>query len=350
MKEMPDSKEKLQWHPAFYAGLQIEFEAEADQLSFENEHQLGTKPKVIDILIIKKQENYRVQKNIGRIFKKHNIIEYKSPTDSLSINDFYRVCGYTCFYKADTLLENSILISELTITFVCSHYPRKLIQHLKETLNYDIHPIEAGIYYIENSILPIQFVITSRLSRKENLWLKSLTNQLAPTDEADHLVSEYRKHKDNTLYQSVMDIIIRANIEKFQEVKKHMCEALKELMKDEYDAMYQYFESERLEIENQKMEVENQKQEVENQKLEVENQKQEVENQKLDIFNKGISEGQERTLISLILRKLKFNKSLEIIACELDENPDSIKRFYDIAKAHPEYGTDSICQCLHPTI
>jgi len=140
-----------------------------------------------------------------------------------------------------------------------------------------------------------------------------------------------------------MDIIIRANIEKFQEVKEHMCEALKELMKDEYDAMYQYFESERLEIENQKQEVENQKIEVENQKIEVENQKIEVENQKRDIFNKGITEGKERTLISLILRKLKNNKSLERIACELDENPDSIKRFYDIAKAHPEDGTDSIC-------
>lgn len=28
----------LQWHPAFYAGLQIELKDEADNLSFENEH------------------------------------------------------------------------------------------------------------------------------------------------------------------------------------------------------------------------------------------------------------------------------------------------------------------------
>lgn len=68
----------LQWHPAFYAGIQIELETEANTLLFENEHQLGTKPKEIDVLIIKKEKELPVQKNIGRIFRKHNIVEYLS--------------------------------------------------------------------------------------------------------------------------------------------------------------------------------------------------------------------------------------------------------------------------------
>ena len=63
------TKENLQWHPAFYAGMQIEFCQEADLLIFENEHFLGTKPKQIDVLIIKKYENTPIQKNIGRIFR-----------------------------------------------------------------------------------------------------------------------------------------------------------------------------------------------------------------------------------------------------------------------------------------
>lgn len=37
-------EEYLQWHPAFYAGMQIELKEEADNLIFENERQLGTKP------------------------------------------------------------------------------------------------------------------------------------------------------------------------------------------------------------------------------------------------------------------------------------------------------------------
>ena len=84
----------LQWHPAFYADIQIELEEEAGLLVFENEHQLGTKPKEIDVLIVKKEAEVPIRKNIGRIFRKHNIVEYKSPTDYLSIDDFYKVYGY----------------------------------------------------------------------------------------------------------------------------------------------------------------------------------------------------------------------------------------------------------------
>lgn len=71
------AKEVLQWHPAFYAGIQIELQEENENLIFENEHQLGTKPKEIDVLIVKKRKNVPIQKNIGRIFRKYNIIEYK---------------------------------------------------------------------------------------------------------------------------------------------------------------------------------------------------------------------------------------------------------------------------------
>ena len=87
---MKKSRELLQWHPAFYAGIQIELAGEREHLSFENEHHLGTRPKQIDVLIIKKDGDYQVQKNIGRIFRGHNIVEYKSPADSLNIDDFYR--------------------------------------------------------------------------------------------------------------------------------------------------------------------------------------------------------------------------------------------------------------------
>ena len=101
MSKKKEMNVSLQWHPAFYAGLQIELAEEAQYLSFENEHQLGTKPKEIDVLIIKKDPNVVLKKNIGKIFRKHNIIEYKSPEDYLSIDDFYKVLGYGCFYKSD---------------------------------------------------------------------------------------------------------------------------------------------------------------------------------------------------------------------------------------------------------
>ena len=225
----------LQWHPAFYADIQIELEAEAGLLIFENEHLLGTKPKEIDVLIVKKEQEVPVRKNIGRIFRKYNIVEYKSPTDYLSIDDFYKVYGYACFYKADTSREDSIKIQDITITFVCHRYPRSLMRHLKEERGYQITGVEDGIYYIIGDKIPIQMILTKELSEKHNLWLKSLTDDLEGADTVRRLIEQYGEHKENKLYKSVMNLIVRANQDKFKEVKT-MCEALEELMKDEMDA------------------------------------------------------------------------------------------------------------------
>ena len=225
----------LQWHPAFYADIQIELEEEAGLLVFENEHQLGTKPKEIDVLIVKKEVEVPIRKNIGRIFRKHNIVEYKSPTDYLSIDDFYKVYGYACFYKADTARADSIKIHDITITFVCHRYPRSLIRYLTDEIGYQITRVEDGIYYIIGDKIPIQLILTKELSENHNLWLKNLTDNLEDPEMVNRLIEQYAKHKENSLYKSVMNLIVRANQEKFKEVKA-MCEALKELMKDELEA------------------------------------------------------------------------------------------------------------------
>lgn len=207
------AKQKLQWHPAFYAGLQIELKDEADNLIFENEHQLGTKPKEIDILVIKKQKDIPIKKNIGRIFRKHNIIEYKSPTDYISINAFYKGCAYALFYKSDTVKQNEINISDITLTFVSVKYPDMLMKHLTKELNFKIEKANNGIYYINKAeiIFPIQIIVTSKLNSDENLWIKSLTNTLTNEYDVKKLINEYEDNQSNKLYESVMDIIIKAN-------------------------------------------------------------------------------------------------------------------------------------------
>lgn len=232
MEVQKNVEKNLQWHPAFYAGIQIELEEEAKDLIFENEHQLGTKPFGIDVLIIKKESEKPVRKNIGRIFRKYNIMEYKSPTDYLSIDDFYKVYGYTCFYKADVEYVNSIRIEEVTISLVCKNYPKKLFLHLQKERSYEIQKVGRGIYYVIGDKIPIQIIVTKELSKEENLWLRSLTDQLEKMEDAEELILNYNNNKDNKLYQSVMDIIVQANQEKFKEANS-MCEALKELMREQ---------------------------------------------------------------------------------------------------------------------
>ena len=231
---MEQKERVIQWHPAFLAGMQIELGEEAKYLSFEAEHQLGTKPMAIDVLI-KKEKARMIRKNIGQIFRTYNVIEYKSPKDYLSVDDFYKVYGYACFYKSDVPNINSIPIEELTITLVSKNYPRKLIHHLREVKKYRVYKKEKGIYYVQGDQIPIQILVTSQLDPVENLWLRSLTNDLDKSKTARILLKEYQKHEKNVLYRSMMDVIVRANPKQFQE-GNIMCDALRELMKDEFEA------------------------------------------------------------------------------------------------------------------
>ena len=141
----------------------------------------------------------------------------------------------SCFYKSDTSQMDSIPIEELTITLVTGKYPRILMHHLKTTLRYQVKKAESGIYYVTGDKIPIQIIVTKELTEAENLWLKSLTNELEQNETAEKLLEEYSKNQANALYRSVMELIVRANKQKFEEVKG-MCDALRELMKDEIDA------------------------------------------------------------------------------------------------------------------
>ena len=229
-----DSSNLLQWHPAFFADIQIELEEDRKNLIFENEHQLGTKPMEIDVLVIKKKREIPISKNIGRIFRKYNIIEYKSPTDYMSINDFYKVCGYAFFYKSDTVLEDEIPIDEITITLVSRGHPRKLIRHLQEFWGCRVKLYDRGIYYVSGIKIPMQIIVTEQLSKEKNLWLRSLTDRMKDATDMKQLLNEYREKQGNPLYESVMQLIVRANEEKFREADC-MCEALNRIIQDQIE-------------------------------------------------------------------------------------------------------------------
>ena len=227
----------LQWHPAVYAGFQVELEEEAERLEFENEHQLGTKPLEIDMLIIKKDVDFPIRKNIGQIFRRYNLIEYKSPGDYLSIDDFYKVYAYACLYKCNAGKVEQIKVDEMTITFVCHRYPRKMIKYLMQYRGFSIRRKEEGIWLIEGDEFVMQMIVTSKLSKEKNPWLFHLCNPVKDTETAVQLIRKYEKRENDHLHASVMDLIVRANNAIFKEAKDMcMCKALEELMADELEA------------------------------------------------------------------------------------------------------------------
>ena len=91
---------KIQWHPGFVAAMNLEFAQNRADLIFEKEYNLNTKPLEIDLLVVKKSASVYISNEIGRLFRGHNIMEYKSPGDHLDIDAFYKAGAYASLYKA----------------------------------------------------------------------------------------------------------------------------------------------------------------------------------------------------------------------------------------------------------
>ncbi len=301
--------EKLQWHPAFNAALRIELEENLDDLIFKEEYQLSKKPMQMDILVIKKNVHAAIKKNIGHIFRTHNIIEYKSPDDSLSINDFYKVYGYTCFYQSDTERILQIDPEEISITFVCRHYPRKMIQHLKDVRGMTIEKYGKGIYYLHGDPFPMQIVITTQLSQELNYWLQHLRNDIN-SNEIQDLIANYEPKKYSKNYQAVMDLIVRANWDTMKEAQENMCDALRELFADE-----------------------------------LEKSKKAAMEQGLE---QGLEQGIELKLIQQISKKLAKGKQPKAIADDLEEDLSTVEKICRIAvRFAPDYNCDLIYEQLN---
>ncbi|MBO5031468.1 MAG: hypothetical protein J6D08_06225 [Lachnospiraceae bacterium] len=233
-------KDIIQWHPAFCSAVRLELKDHCDILTFEQEYNLNQKPLQVDLLIIKMEKHAVIKNDIGRIFRGHNIMEYKSPSDSLDIDTYFKVLGYACLYKAYERSIGSIRPDDITISFVRDISPARLMRWFQEN-GYTITQQYSGIYYIQkDNFFQTQIIVTCELNPANHKWLSKLTNRLSPVS-ASELITDIHslstKH-DKDLADSLFQVALKANPASFYIVKEDsdMCEALMELMKPEFDA------------------------------------------------------------------------------------------------------------------
>lgn len=300
---MNTKDDKIQWHPAFDAALQIELGDEAKYLEFESEHMLTKKPMQIDVLV-KNDKHVKIQKNIGRIFRQYNIIEYKSPKDDLNIDDFYKTYAYACIYKSDTEAVDRIQATELTISFVCYHYPRAMLNKLERDRGITVESVDDGIYYLLGDAIPIQLIVVPALSKENNYWLNNLRNDLKSGGEIRRFIELYEKNKNSKLYQALADTIMRANWKEVKEERK-MCEALKELFADD------------------------------------------LRESELKGRNAGRIEGAASKIVEQVIKKYKKGYSVEETAEMLEESPTLIEQIYDvIGQCAPDCSVETIYKAI----
>lgn len=235
-------KTKTQWHPAFCSAMKLELAEDKKYLEYTNEYNLTKKPLQIDLLIIKKISNHHVKNQIGKIFRGHNLIEYKSSEDQLNLDTFIKVIGYACLYKASERRVGEIKLEDITITLIRESYPRKLFKWFKKR-GFKVEERYKGIFYVTRfEEFQIQILVAGKLSKENQKWL-TLLNQKLGKEDAERAVSQSNRltQKDEKeLADSVLQVAISENEEVFYGVKKEedgMCEALRKLMEPEINEM-----------------------------------------------------------------------------------------------------------------
>lgn len=105
----------------------------------------------IDLLVIKKDRDIQVANKIGKIFRKYNKLEYKSPDDSLNIDAFYKAGAYAGLYKAYGETVDERRACDITVSMIREARPDDLFAYFK---NHGIHMENPyrRIYYVMGSV------------------------------------------------------------------------------------------------------------------------------------------------------------------------------------------------------
>jgi len=207
---------KLSWHPAFLQAVRQELFDYTDSLEFRYEYQLTAEPLRIDLLIIKKPKSLVIDKNIARIFRSDNLLEYKSPDDFLSVKDYLKVYAYANLYAAIT---PGVDFADLSLTFVGHRHPRKLLRYLTETRGYRAEETSPGIYIVSGDYVPVQIIESGKLSERENLWLKSLVKKDLQAASVGSILDEIRKRGNKAPLDAYLDLLLKANPKAFLEAE-----------------------------------------------------------------------------------------------------------------------------------
>ena len=225
------------WHPAFCAAAELELRDNRNDLSFNREYSLSKEPLQIDLLVIKKPPHVKVKNEIGHLFRQHNVIEYKSPKDSLNIDDFYKTLAYAFLYKSLEKEVDGIPVSQLTLSLVRQGYPREMVKKL-EAEGMQIQRQYPGIYYVEGAPIPAQIIATNELDAENHRSLRVLTSKLSEADAREFLAEakRYANKGDINNINAVLKVSSDANYAVYDALMRRdvkMTDAWKLLMKDD---------------------------------------------------------------------------------------------------------------------
>lgn len=214
-KKTSTIKQRVNWHEAASCAIQIDLRDYNHMLEFLTEYPLGKNGNYrIDLLLIKKLSNQPIHKNIAKIFNIFNLFEIKGLGSSVSTDCYYKTISYACFLIEQSGRTGEYVNTDISLSFLCLHYPQKLIKHLAKKRHLKVEKFAPGVYHIIKEIFNVQIIVTRELSPDDSLYLRCLTDNLSDAALIDRLADDYNSHKEQDIYMRYLNQVTTANSKK----------------------------------------------------------------------------------------------------------------------------------------
>jgi hypothetical protein len=222
---------KYDYHSAYFIALQADLRDYFDELTFEQERYLNTEPLRIDALIVKKKNNTVIKVSFADYFRWHNIVEFKSIEESLSISSFYKAVGYALIYQHVA----SVPHKDITLTVICARYPRTVINALPVEEHYRVEKIYPGVFEVYGLPVPVRIVSARQLPPESNSWIANLRRNV-PKDQIDMMYEadyQVQQRIDTSAFWYTFNRLTSKSIEEGENAMAGAREVFKELAIEE---------------------------------------------------------------------------------------------------------------------
>ena len=227
------------WHTGFEALLRIETYKYGNSIRLLTEEVLGEEPPRADYVVLIEDEKVEFDKDIFKIFRKHNILEYKNPHDSLNERVIRKIAAYAYLYIGIAEHEGDIKADEVTISIFRAVKNPKLFKAMERAGNLTKGDA-PGIYRVTGiTDIPFQIVITGELQGEEYAAYRALTDKAAEKDVEHIIIAADREKTDNLRdhYRVLIELLAVKNPQIFEEIRRNDMagDVLMEIMKDRVD-------------------------------------------------------------------------------------------------------------------
>ena len=168
------------------------------------QYTLGEDAPRIDFIVVSGDVLPKDVKEIFRIFRPKNLIEFKGPGDKITRKTLRKAAGYVNFYIANAKPEEDVRADNVTLSIFASEGNDKLFSELEAegTLERTANP---NIYMVKGlTDIPFQIVISGEMEGEEYAAYRVLKNK---ADEKD---VEYLLNKlENTASQDLRERLRR---------------------------------------------------------------------------------------------------------------------------------------------